>query len=124
MRESLTRIFVGLPVAGPVLISDPAIRSMPAVFGKSRDCDLIGLSRTYRFSFAGYVNTGAPIYFTPVAAAGTIEFRPDGSISRSFTVNAGGSLFPVNDSFDYSLNGDCTFTASLPVVGVGTLTRP
>ena len=91
-----------------------------AVDAESEGCRLTSLSGTYGFAFSGYVNTGSsasPAY-TPVAAAGTFMFHPDGTITRSFNISFGGTIVPVNDHGTYSLDStDCNFTANLPDVG-------
>jgi hypothetical protein len=117
MKKSFSRIAIGLAVVGAVLLVGPTTKSKPEVFAESDSCSLRSLGATYGFAFSGYVNTGAPANFTPVSAAGTMAFRPDGTLTRSFNVSFGGSIFPVSDHGTYSLNSDCTFTASLPMAG-------
>ena|SRR5215469_4517446 len=118
MKKSLARIGIGLAAVGLVLMLNLTTKSKPAVvLAQTDSCSLRTLRGAYGFSFLGYVNTGAPAYFTPVAAAGTINFVPDGTLTRSFNVSFGGSIFPVNDAGTYSLNPDCTFTADLPKAG-------
>jgi hypothetical protein len=82
----------------------------------------VSLNANCGFSFEGFTTDGPPNpvklgVFSPVAAAGTITFEPNGALSRSFTASVGGAIFPVVDSGSYSINPDCTFTANLPEVG-------
>ena len=90
------------------------------MLAEADSCRLTTLNGTYGFAFSGYVNTGSsasPAY-TPLAAAGTVTFHSNGTLSRSFNARFGGSIFPVNDTGTYSLDsGDCNFTANLPAVG-------
>jgi len=48
-----------------------------------------------------------------------MTFQPDGTITRSFNLSFGGSIFPIGDPGTYSLdsNGDCGFTANFPESG-------
>jgi len=117
MRKSLVRIVFGLVVAVAVLMMGPTTKSKPEVFAESNSCNLEHLSGAYGFSFAGYFHTGTPVAFTPLAAAGTITFQPDGTLKRDFSGSFGGVLFSVNDLGSYSLNADCTFSANLPNAG-------
>ena len=117
MKESITRVLLALVVVAAALMVGPITKSQPAVaLAQTNGCQLATLSGPYAFSFSGYVNTG-PKAFTPLAAAGTISFQPEGTLKRNFSGSFGGSLFTVPDSGSYSLNEDCTFTANLPQVG-------
>jgi hypothetical protein len=116
MKKALARIFAGLVLAGSVLMVNPTSRSKPAaVFAEGNGCRLTALNGTYGFAFNGYFGSSAP--FTPLAAAGTITFHPDGTVKRAFDGSFGGALFSVNDSGSYTVNQDCTFTAGLPEAG-------
>ena len=50
--------------------------------------------------------------FVPLAAAGTFSFDGYGTTSRSFTLSYGGAIFPVSDSGPYTVNSDCTVSAT------------
>ena len=113
MKTSIRRIVFGLVVAGAVLMSIPSSKWKPEVLAQSRGCSLRSLDSTYGFSFAGYVGSATP--YTPVAAAGTIAFEPDGTLTRNFNFSFGGTIIAgLNDSASYSLNSDCTFSTTLP----------
>jgi len=116
VKKRLARIFAGLVMTGAVLLVNPISKSKQAeAFPPISGCRLAALNGTYGFAFNGYVNTGSPIPFTPLAAAGTITFHPDGTFSRSFNASFGGTIFPVSDADDtYALNPDCTFNATVP----------
>lgn len=121
MKKSFARILAGLVIVGAVLLLNPTSKSRPAaVLAETEGCRLTSLSGTYGFAFSGYFNTGSsasPAY-TPVAAAGTFTFHPAGTLTRSFNISFGGTIFPANDSGTYSLDStDCNFTANLPDAG-------
>lgn len=115
MKKRSARIAMGLAVVGTVLLIGPTTRSKPQVFAQSNGCTLRSLGATYGFSFAGYLGSSAP--YTPLAAAGTITFRPDGTIQRDFGLSFGGQPLTVMDAETYSLNEDCTFSADFPQAG-------
>jgi hypothetical protein len=83
-------------------------------------CNTSTVKGTYGFALGGFVSTtfnGAPQQvgeFVPLAAAGTFFFDGHGSTSRSFTVSFGGATFPASDSGPYSVNRDCTLSATYP----------
>ena len=113
MKKSLARILVGLVIAGAVLMWNPSTKSRPAaVLAETNGCRLTTLNGGYGFSFSGYFGDSAP--FTPVAAAGTFTFRPDGTVLRLANASFGGGLFTVNDSGTYVRNQDCSFSANVP----------
>jgi hypothetical protein len=50
--------------------------------------------------------------FFPLAAVGTFSFDGKGMASRSYTVSFGGLVFPNHDSGPYTVNSDCTASAT------------
>ena len=113
MKKSLARILVGLVIGGAVLMLNPSTKSKPAaVLAQTNGCRLTILNGSYGFSFSGYFGDSSP--FTPVAAAGTFRFRPDGTVLRRANASFGGGLFTVNDAGTYFLNEDCSFSANVP----------
>lgn len=118
MKGSITRVLLTTVVVGGALMVGPLTRFKPTVaHAQSEGCRLTTLNGSYAFSTNGYANTGAPGPLTPLAGAGVISFRPDGSLKRAFSVSVGGTIFTLKDPGSYSLNEDCTFEATLPEVG-------
>jgi hypothetical protein len=115
MKKSAARIGVGLLFVAVVLLITPTTKSKPQGLAHLDGCTLKSLSGPYAFSFAGYFGSSNP--YTPIAAAGTFTFQPDGTLTRAFNVSFGGSVFSSNDSGTYSVDPDCTFTANLPQAG-------
>ena len=113
MKKGLMRILVGLVIAGAVLMLTPSTKSNPAaVLAETNECRLTILNGTYGFPYSGYYGDSAP--FTPVAAAGTLAFRPDGTVLERANASFGGGLFTINNYLgSYVLNEDCSFSASL-----------
>jgi hypothetical protein len=81
-------------------------------------CNASTVKGSYGFAIGGFVSTtfsGNPQQvgeFFPLAAAGTFSFDGQGTTSRSFTVSFGGATFPASDSGPYTVNRDCTLSAS------------
>ena len=118
MKGSITRVLLTTVVVGGALMVGPVTRFKPTVVhAQTEGCRLTTLKGSYGFAVNGYVNTGSPVPFTPLAAAGVISFRADGSLKRAFSISFGGTVFKVNDSGNYMLNEDCTFNATLPNAG-------
>ena len=121
MKRMFARILFGLVIVAAVLMWNPTTKSKPAaVLAQTDSCQLKSLNGTYGFAFSGYFNSktsGSPAY-TPVAAAGTITFHSDDTLTRAFSISFGGTIFPVSDTGSYSLDSnDCNFTANLPDAG-------
>jgi hypothetical protein len=81
-------------------------------------CNASTVKGSYGFAIGGLVSTtfnGNPQLvgeFVPLAAAGTFSFDGQGNTSRSFTVSFGGATFPSSDSGPYTVNRDCTMSAT------------
>jgi hypothetical protein len=81
-------------------------------------CNASTVKGAYGIATAGLVSTtfaGAPQQigeFTPLAAVGTFSFDGHGASSRSLTVSFGGAIFPVSDSGSYTVNADCSLSAT------------
>jgi hypothetical protein len=81
-------------------------------------CNASTVKGAYGFAIGGLVSTtfnGNPQLvgkFVPLAAAGTFSFDGQGNSSRSFTVSFGGATFPASDSGPYTVNRDCTMSAT------------
>lgn len=123
MKKSRIWSVPALLGVGTLMIIAYSMKSQPKVFAQSTSCSIPNLNATYGFSFEGFGTSRSPQTplridaFFPVAAAGTITFGPSGVLSRSFSVSFGGTISPIADSGNYSINPDCTFTADLPGVG-------
>jgi len=75
-------------------------------------CSVQTLHGSYAYSADGYVGQ-APGPFTPVAEAGVYDFDGSGSFSTSNTISFGGNIIPRTATGTYTVNGDCTGTASI-----------
>ena len=81
-------------------------------------CNASTLKGAYGFALDGLVSSsfiGQPQQidqFVPLAAAGTFSFDGQGTTSRSFTLSFGGAIFPGSDSGPYTVNPDCTASAT------------
>lgn len=81
-------------------------------------CNASTVKGTYGFAIGGFVSatfSGDPQQvgeFLPLAAAGTFSFDGHGTTSRSLTASFGGAVFPVSDSGAYTVNRDCTLSAT------------
>lgn len=81
-------------------------------------CNASTIKGAYGFALNGLVSpsfSGQPQQidqFVPLAAAGTFSFDGQGTSSRSFTLSFGGDTFPGSDSGPYTVNSDCTASAT------------
>jgi hypothetical protein len=81
-------------------------------------CNASTVKGAYGFAIGGFVSTtfsGNPQQvgeFVPLAAAGTFSFDGQGTSSRAFTASFGGAVFPASDSGPYTVNRDCTLSAT------------
>jgi len=85
---------------------------------KEEGCRASTIAGVYGFAIGGLASSsfsGQPQQigeFVPLAAAGTFSFDGHGTTSRSFTLSYGGAIFPVTDSGPYTVNSDCTVSAT------------
>jgi len=85
---------------------------------KDEGCSASTITGVYGFAIVGLASSsfsGQPqqiAEFVPLAAAGTFSFDGHGTTSRSFTLSYGGAIFPVADSGPYTVNSDCTVSAT------------
>jgi hypothetical protein len=81
-------------------------------------CSAATIKGRYGFALHGLVSgsfDGTPQKigeFFPLAAAGSFSFDGQGNASRALTASFGGAVSPVNDSGPYTVNPDCTGTAT------------
>jgi hypothetical protein len=81
-------------------------------------CSASTIKGTYGFALDGLVSGSFHgdaqkiAEFFPLAAAGTFSFDGHGNASRAFTVSFGGQISPASDSGPYTVNPDCTGSAT------------
>jgi len=81
-------------------------------------CNASTIKGAYGFAIGGLVSpsfngNAQPIgEFFPLAAEGTFSFDGHGTSSRSATLSFGGQIFPLSDSGPYTVNSDCTVSAT------------
>jgi hypothetical protein len=81
-------------------------------------CNASTIKGVYGFALGGLLSpsfSGQPQQigeFVPLAAAGTFSFDGHGTTSRSAQLSFGGAVFPVSDSGPYTVNSDCTASAT------------
>jgi hypothetical protein len=81
-------------------------------------CNASTIKGVYGFALGGLASpsfSGQPQQigeFVPLAAAGTFSFDGHGTTSRSAQLSFGGAVFPVSDSGPYTVNSDCTASAT------------
>ncbi len=109
---------LGLAVIGLLLFHPASVRLV-----KANSCTASTIGGTYGFAFLDGLGTSSRDVphiggFVPVAAAGTFSFNSGtGTVSRAFTFDFGGVITPgVSDSGPYTVNADCTGTATFPDV--------
>lgn len=116
--KPLTRAIIGLTTFAMVatfsLISAGVSTKAQAAAG----CSASTIAGTYVFDLRGFLSpsfsgdsqtTGD---FFPVAAAGTWSFDGQNTSSRALVASVGGKTFPLNDSGPYTVNSDCTASAT------------
>lgn len=75
-------------------------------------CSTQTLRGGYAYSADGYVGQ-APGPFTPIAEAGVYDFDGSGNLSTKNTLSFDGTIIPRTATGTYTVNGDCTGTASV-----------
>jgi hypothetical protein len=81
-------------------------------------CNSSTIKGAYGFAIGGLVSTsfnGQPQQIgdsAPLGAVGTFSFDGRAITSRSLTLSFGGAVFPVSDSGPYTVNSDCTASAT------------
>ncbi len=79
------------------------------------DCGTSSIGGTYGFAVDGFgIEVGKKLgSAVPVAVAGTYTFFADGTVKRVFTISASGEIGDATDSGSYTVNPDCTGSASI-----------
>ena len=108
-------------VTGTLAVSIVALLTTPAhnlVQAGESGCSVTTIAGTYGFALNGLVSgsfNGNPQRignFFPLTAVGTFSYDGHGTSSRSYTASFGGQIFPNTDSGPYTINSDCTGTAT------------
>lgn len=104
MKKQVTPVVTTLVLMG-MLTPVAASRA-----GAERTCSNETLHGSYAYSADGFV---APAPFTPIAEAGTYDFDGSGSFSTANTLSFGGLIIPRTATGTYTVNADCTGSASI-----------
>ncbi len=109
---------VALAIATMVALAAILLAQRNVAQANDDGCNAATVKGAYGIATAGLVSTtfsGNPQQigkFTPLAAVGTFSFDGRGTTSRSLMVSFGGATFPVSDSGPYTVNADCTLSAT------------
>jgi hypothetical protein len=110
------RLGIGILVTGALIAVMMPTRN--SVHASEPACSASTIAGTYGFALDGLVSgsfNGNPQFvgrFYPLAAVGTFSFDGGGTSSRSYTVSFGGQISQNSDSGPYSVNSDCTGSAT------------
>jgi hypothetical protein len=94
-----------------------ALMGTPAA-ANARSCSLSGVAGTY-----GYTTSGSIPTLGAVAGVGHITLDSSGNATGAQTVSFNGAIVPETLSGTYSVNADCTGTATISVFHGGVLAR-
>jgi hypothetical protein len=110
------RLGISILVTGALIAVMMPTRSL--VHASEPQCAASTIAGTYGFALDGLVSgsfNGNPQLvgrFYPLAAVGTFSFDGRETSSRSYTVSFGGQISQNSDSGPYSVNPDCTGSAT------------
>jgi hypothetical protein len=110
------RLGISILVIGALIAVMMPTRSL--VHASEPQCTASTIAGTYGFALEGLVSdsfSGSPQLvggFYPLAAVGTFSFDGTGTSSRSYTLSFGGQSSQNSDSGPYSVNSDCTASAT------------
>jgi hypothetical protein len=110
-RSTLCKFFKASVLT--MLIGSPAF-----AHGRSQSCSLRGVAGSY-----GYTTSGTIPTLGGVAAVGRISLDDDGNLSGAQTTSFNGAIVQETLSGTYSVNADCTGTATVNVYHSGVLAR-
>jgi hypothetical protein len=85
---------------------------------QARSCSLSGVAGTY-----GYTTTGTIPTLGAVAGVGHVTLDAGGNLTGAQTVSFNGAIVPETLSGTYTVNADCTGTATVNVFHGGVLAR-
>jgi hypothetical protein len=112
LRPTLLALVL-LAMAASIGISTVSHRSLTGVaHAKNRGCDLQSVFGTYGVSGGGTVGVGTatPVQDTEV---GLLTADGNGNVSGSVTFSANGTLLAATYTGTYTVNSDCTASASI-----------
>jgi hypothetical protein len=112
MKLTMARSFFGV-IFLAALMGTPA-----AALAHSQSCSLRGAAGKY-----GYTTSGTIPTLGAVAGVGNITLDPSGNLSGAQTVSFNGAIVPETLSGTYTVNADCTGTATVNVYHGTTLAR-
>lgn len=113
-----TRVMIGLAIFATIATLTLTFAGNLSRASAGTGCKASTIAGTYVFDLRGFLS---PSFsgdsqtvgdFFPVAAAGTWSFDGQNTSSRSLVASVGGKTFPLNDSGPYTVNSDCTATAT------------
>jgi hypothetical protein len=112
------RALLGITIVTIVSLALVIVGQHNVAQANDEGCNASTIKGAYGFAIAGLVsasfngNAQQVGEFFPLAAEGTFSFDGHGTSSRSATVSFGGQIFPLSDSGPYTVNSDCTVSAT------------
>lgn len=116
--KPLTRAMIGLGTFATVATLSLIFAGPHMNAHADAGCTAATITGTYVFDLRGFLSPSLAGDsqtvgdFFPVAAAGTWSFDGQNTSSRSLVASVGGKTFPLNDSGPYTVNSDCTASAT------------
>jgi len=116
--KNARRSLLGIAIVAIVTLATVMVAHHDVVQASDDGCNASTIKGTYGFAIGGLVSSsfsGNPQQigeFVPLGGAGTFSFDGHGSTARSLTLSYGGVVFPVSDSGPYTVNSDCTVSAT------------
>jgi len=110
MNRGLTRTALGLFLFSTLLGIGPT--------AYARSCKLSGVAGTY-----GYTTSGTIPTIGAVAAVGHVTLDASGNLTGAQTASFNGAIVPETLSGTYTVNSDCTGSATVNVYHSGVLAR-
>jgi hypothetical protein len=110
MKLKWAQNIIGFALLAVLAIGVPA--------ANARSCSLSGVAGKY-----GYTSSGSIPTLGAVAGVGHITLDASGNLSGAQTVSFNGAIVPETLSGTYTVNADCTGTATINVYHGGVLAR-
>jgi hypothetical protein len=98
------------------LVALALVLTKPAAVKAQTGCSVATLSGGYGYAWHGFFlsHPGAPVAgWVPFASSGIRTYDGNGSLSGSQTSNLAGSVFPEAYTGTYTVNSDCTGSATM-----------